>query len=135
MPLQRARLEAAPGGAWTSSLAHLTRTPCREPPRALGISPHQIRQAQTPEEFSRLSQEVQRYIVRNMVQMSATTLPFIQAAAGRREGMCVTAPTGKHALAMRIGNRRGFPWEKQSKESRQALEGAALGMPGRDICL
>jgi ABC-type transport system substrate-binding protein len=40
----------------------------------------QLKQAPTPEEFSRLSQEVQRYIVGNMVQMSATTLPFIQAA-------------------------------------------------------
>jgi peptide/nickel transport system substrate-binding protein len=39
----------------------------------------QLKQAPTPEEFSRLSQEVQRYIVRNMVQMSVTTLPFIQA--------------------------------------------------------
>jgi hypothetical protein len=35
--------------------------------------------APTPEEFSRLSQEVQRYIVGNMVQMSATMLPFVQA--------------------------------------------------------
>jgi ABC-type transport system substrate-binding protein len=40
----------------------------------------QIKQAATPEEFSRLSREVQRYIVGNMVQMSACTLPFIQAA-------------------------------------------------------
>jgi peptide/nickel transport system substrate-binding protein len=40
----------------------------------------QLKQAPTPEEFSRLSQEVQRYIVGNMVQMSASTLPFIQAA-------------------------------------------------------
>jgi ABC-type oligopeptide transport system substrate-binding subunit len=40
----------------------------------------QLKQAPTPEEFSRLSQEVQRYIVGNMVQMSVTTLPFIQAA-------------------------------------------------------
>jgi ABC-type oligopeptide transport system substrate-binding subunit len=39
----------------------------------------QLKQAPTPEEFSQLSQEVQRYIVRNMVQMSVTTLPFIQA--------------------------------------------------------
>ena len=39
----------------------------------------QLKQAPTPTEFSRLSQEVQRYIVRNMVQMSVTTLPFIQA--------------------------------------------------------
>lgn len=39
----------------------------------------QLKQAPTPAEFSRLSQEVQRYIVRNMVQMSVTTLPFIQA--------------------------------------------------------
>src|SRR6266545_3020973 len=40
----------------------------------------QLKQAPTPEEFSRLSQEVQRYFVGHMVQMSATTLPFIQAA-------------------------------------------------------
>jgi len=40
----------------------------------------QLKQAPTPEEFSRLSQEVQRYIVGNMVQMSACTLPFIQAS-------------------------------------------------------
>jgi ABC-type transport system substrate-binding protein len=39
-----------------------------------------LKRAPTPEEFSRLSHEVQRYIVGNMVQMSATTLPFIQAA-------------------------------------------------------
>lgn len=46
----------------------------------------QIKQAATPEEFSRLSQEVQRYIVGNMVQMSATTLPFIQAARDNVKG-------------------------------------------------
>jgi peptide/nickel transport system substrate-binding protein len=40
----------------------------------------QLMRAPTPEEFSRLSQEVQRYIVGNMVQMSACTLPFMQAA-------------------------------------------------------
>jgi len=40
----------------------------------------QLKQVPTPEEFSRLSQEVQRYIVGNMVQMSTTTLPFMQAA-------------------------------------------------------
>ncbi len=40
----------------------------------------QLKAAPTPEEFSRLSQEVQRYIVGNVVQMSATTLLFIQAA-------------------------------------------------------
>jgi peptide/nickel transport system substrate-binding protein len=40
----------------------------------------QLKRAPTPEEFSRLSHEVQRYIVRNMIQISATTLPFIQAA-------------------------------------------------------
>jgi ABC-type oligopeptide transport system substrate-binding subunit len=40
----------------------------------------QLKRASTPEEWSRLSREVQRYIVGNMVQMSATTLPFIQAA-------------------------------------------------------
>jgi hypothetical protein len=40
----------------------------------------QLKAAPRPEEASRLSQEVQRYIVRNMVQVTATTLPFIQAA-------------------------------------------------------
>jgi peptide/nickel transport system substrate-binding protein len=40
----------------------------------------QLLRAPTPEEWSRLSHEVQRYIVGNMVQMSATTLPFMQAA-------------------------------------------------------
>jgi ABC-type transport system substrate-binding protein len=40
----------------------------------------QLKRAPTPEEFSRLSHEVQRYIVKNMIQISATTLPFIQAA-------------------------------------------------------
>jgi ABC-type transport system substrate-binding protein len=39
----------------------------------------QLKRPPTPEEFSRLSHEVQRYIVRNMIQISATTLPFIQA--------------------------------------------------------
>jgi hypothetical protein len=38
------------------------------------------------EEFSRLSQEVQRDIVGNMVQMSATTLPFTQAARDSVKG-------------------------------------------------
>jgi len=46
----------------------------------------QLKQAPTPEEFSRLGQEVQRYIVRNMVQMSVTTLPFIQAARDHVKG-------------------------------------------------
>ena len=46
----------------------------------------QLQQATTPEEFSRLSHEVQRYIVGNMVQMSATTLPFIQAARDQVKG-------------------------------------------------
>jgi ABC-type transport system substrate-binding protein len=46
----------------------------------------QLKQAPTPEEFSRLSQEVQRYIVRNMVQMSVTTLPFIQAVRDYVQG-------------------------------------------------
>jgi ABC-type transport system substrate-binding protein len=46
----------------------------------------QIKRAQTPEEFSRLSQEVQHYIVGNMVQMSATTLPFVQAARDHVRG-------------------------------------------------
>ena len=40
----------------------------------------QLKAAPTPEEFSWLSQEVQRYIMQNMIQISATTLPFIQAA-------------------------------------------------------
>jgi ABC-type oligopeptide transport system substrate-binding subunit len=46
----------------------------------------QLKQAPTPAEFSRLSQEVQRYIVGNMVQMNATTLPFIQAARDHVKG-------------------------------------------------
>jgi ABC-type transport system substrate-binding protein len=46
----------------------------------------QLKAAPTAEEFSRLSQEVQRYIVGNMVAMSATTLPFIQAARDRVKG-------------------------------------------------
>ncbi|HSF28907.1 MAG TPA: ABC transporter substrate-binding protein [Candidatus Tectomicrobia bacterium] len=46
----------------------------------------QIKAAPTPEEFSRLSQEVQRYIVGNMVQMNATTLPFIQASRDHVKG-------------------------------------------------
>jgi peptide/nickel transport system substrate-binding protein len=46
----------------------------------------QLQQATTPEEFSRLSHEVQRYIVGNMVQMSATTLPFVQAARDSVKG-------------------------------------------------
>ena len=46
----------------------------------------QLKQAPTPEEFSRLSQEVQRYIVHNMVQMSVTTLPFIQAVRDYVQG-------------------------------------------------
>jgi ABC-type transport system substrate-binding protein len=40
----------------------------------------QLLRAPTPEEWTRLSHEVQRYIIGNMVQMSATTLPFIQAS-------------------------------------------------------
>jgi hypothetical protein len=36
--------------------------------------------------FSRLSLEVQRFIVRNMIQISATTLPFIQAARDHVKG-------------------------------------------------
>ncbi|MGH8060072.1 MAG: ABC transporter substrate-binding protein, partial [Candidatus Entotheonellia bacterium] len=40
----------------------------------------QLKQAPTPQEFSRLSHEVQRHILRNMIQISATTLPFMQAA-------------------------------------------------------
>jgi ABC-type transport system substrate-binding protein len=46
----------------------------------------QLKAAPTPEEFSRLSKEVQRYIVGNMVHMSATTLPFIQAARDHVKG-------------------------------------------------
>jgi ABC-type transport system substrate-binding protein len=46
----------------------------------------QLLRAPTPEEWSRLSHEVQRYIVGNMVQMSATTLPFIQAARDQVKG-------------------------------------------------
>jgi peptide/nickel transport system substrate-binding protein len=46
----------------------------------------QLKQAPTPEEFSRLSREAQRYIVGNMVQMSVTTLPFIQAARDYVQG-------------------------------------------------
>ena len=46
----------------------------------------QLKQAPTQEEYSRLSQEIQRYIVGNMVQMSATTLPFIQAARDNVKG-------------------------------------------------
>jgi ABC-type transport system substrate-binding protein len=46
----------------------------------------QLKQAPTPEEYSRLSQEVQRYIVHNMVRISATTLPFIQAARDHVKG-------------------------------------------------
>ena len=46
----------------------------------------QLLRAPTPEEWSRLSHEVQRYIIGNMVQMSATTLPFIQAARDHVKG-------------------------------------------------
>ena len=46
----------------------------------------QLLRAPTPEEWSRLSHEVQRYIIGNMVQMSATTLPFIQAARDQVKG-------------------------------------------------
>jgi ABC-type oligopeptide transport system substrate-binding subunit len=46
----------------------------------------QLRQAPTPEEFSQLSQEVQRHIMQNMIQISATTLPFIQAARDYVQG-------------------------------------------------
>jgi peptide/nickel transport system substrate-binding protein len=46
----------------------------------------QIKQAPTPEEYSRLSKEVQRYIVGNMARVSATTLPFIQAARDSVKG-------------------------------------------------
>ena len=46
----------------------------------------QLLRAPTPEEWSRLSHEVQRYIVGNMVQMSATTLPFMQAARDQVKG-------------------------------------------------
>jgi ABC-type transport system substrate-binding protein len=40
----------------------------------------QLKAAPTPEEWVRLSHEVQRYIMQNMIQISATTLPFMQAA-------------------------------------------------------
>ena len=46
----------------------------------------QLKEAPTAEEFSRLSQEVQRYIVRHMIQISATTLPFIQAVRDHVKG-------------------------------------------------
>jgi glutathione transport system substrate-binding protein len=46
----------------------------------------QIKQAPTPEEYTRLSQEVQRYIVSTMARVSATTLPFIQAARDSVKG-------------------------------------------------
>jgi peptide/nickel transport system substrate-binding protein len=46
----------------------------------------QLLRAPTPEEWTRLSHEVQRYIIGNMVQMSATTLPFIQAARDHVKG-------------------------------------------------
>ena len=46
----------------------------------------QLRQAATPEESSRLSQEVQRYIMQHMIQISATTLPFVQAARDYVQG-------------------------------------------------
>jgi ABC-type transport system substrate-binding protein len=46
----------------------------------------QLKAAPTPEEFSRLSKEVQRYIVGNMAHLSATTLPFIQAARDHVKG-------------------------------------------------
>jgi hypothetical protein len=47
---------------------------------------NQIKQVPTPQEFSRLSQEVQRYIVGNMVQMNASTLPSIQAVRDHVKG-------------------------------------------------
>jgi hypothetical protein len=40
----------------------------------------QSQAAPTVEEYTRLSQEVQRYIVRHMIQINATMLPFMQAA-------------------------------------------------------
>jgi glutathione transport system substrate-binding protein len=46
----------------------------------------QLLRAPTPEDWSRLSHEVQRYVIGNMVQMSATTLPFIQAARDHVKG-------------------------------------------------
>jgi len=46
----------------------------------------QLKAAPTAEESSRLSREVQRYIVHNMVQITATTLPFIQAARDSVKG-------------------------------------------------
>jgi hypothetical protein len=46
----------------------------------------QLKAAPTAEESSRLSREVQRYIVHNMVPITATTLPFIQAARDSVKG-------------------------------------------------
>lgn len=46
----------------------------------------QLRQAATPEESSRLSQEVQGHIMQNMIQINATTLSFIQAARDHVQG-------------------------------------------------
>ena len=46
----------------------------------------QIKQAPTPEEYTRLSKEVQRYIVSTMARVSATTLPFIQATRDSVKG-------------------------------------------------
>jgi ABC-type transport system substrate-binding protein len=46
----------------------------------------QLKAAPTAAEASRLSQEVQRYTVRNMVQVMASTLPFIQAARDHVQG-------------------------------------------------
>jgi ABC-type transport system substrate-binding protein len=46
----------------------------------------QIKQAPTPEEYTRLSKEVQRHIVSTMARVSATTLPFIQAARDSVQG-------------------------------------------------
>lgn len=46
----------------------------------------QLKRAPTPEEVSRLNYEVQRHLMRNMIAISATTLPFIQAARDYVQG-------------------------------------------------
>jgi len=46
----------------------------------------QLKQAPTQEEVSRLNYEVQRHLMRNMIAISATTLPFIQAARDYVQG-------------------------------------------------
>ena len=46
----------------------------------------QLKMAPTPEEVSRLNQEIQRYLMQNMIAISATTLPFVQAARDYVQG-------------------------------------------------